>query len=189
MVEKKGVKYTIRAFAKVSHVFYNTKLLILGDGPLRQDLEALTHNLGLTGKVSFAGASSPDQVQRCLQQSDVFVQHSIIPSSGAMEGSPVAIAEASSSALPVIVTHGCGGTEKLVVHGETGFLVPQRDIETMARYMLKLARDPALRKRLGSAGRKHIMAEFNSENQISKLEDVLLKCSDKSNGSLANLMS
>ena len=106
-------------------------------------------------------------------QSDIFVQHSVVPPDGAMEGSPVAIAEASAAGLPVVVTRGCGGTEDLVIHGRTGFLVEQRDTDDMAACMVR----PAARRGPPSTtgeGRTHphMCKEFDAERQIAKLEDV-----------------
>ena len=175
LVEKKGVEYTLRAFARLRSQCHDVELVIVGDGPLRDRLEKLARDLRVASQVSFRGACTPDEVRALLSQSDIFVQHSVVPPDGAMEGSPVAIAEASAAGLPVVVTRGCGGTEDLVIHGRTGFLVEQRDTDDMAACMVRLAQDAGLRAQLGRAGRTHMCKEFDAERQIAKLEDVLLQ--------------
>lgn len=176
MVEKKGLEYTISALAEVCRIFPGARLLIVGDGPLRAKLEALVAELSLTGNVTFAGLCTPEQTRLCLDQSDVFVQHSVVSSKGDMEGSSVSIAEGSAAALPVIATSKCGGTEEQVVDDRTGFLVSQRDVKAMAKRMLQLAGSEILRKDMGEAGREHMVREFDSKRQIAKLENVLLNC-------------
>lgn len=175
LVEKKGVEYSIRAFAQVVMDCPNVRLTIVGDGPLRGCLEELVRNLGLEKHVSFVGMVEPEKVRSYFLESEVFIQHSIVSSRGDTEGSPVSIAEASASGLPVVATR-CGGIEDQVVDGQTGFLVPQRDIGAMAERMLKLARNPGLRNRFGQAGRKHMVEQFDASCQIKKLEAVLLNC-------------
>jgi glycosyltransferase involved in cell wall biosynthesis len=103
----------------------------------------------------------------------VFLQHSMNGSNGWVEGFGVSIAEAASSGLPVIVTE-CGGIPDQVVNQETGLIVPQGDVQAMSDAMLRLARDAALRSRMGRAGRQRAVACFDARRQIERLEDVLL---------------
>lgn len=175
LVEKKGVEYSIRAFAQVVMDCPNVRLTIVGDGPLRGCLEELVRKLGLEKHISFVGMVEPKKVRSYFLESEVFIQHSIVSSRGDTEGSPVSIAEASASGLPVVATR-CGGIEDQVIDGQTGFLVPQRDVSAMAERMLKLARNPGLRNRFGQAGRKHMVEQFDAPRQIKKLEAVLLNC-------------
>jgi glycosyltransferase involved in cell wall biosynthesis len=117
-------------------------------------------------------------VRNILAESDVYVQHSIVSSRGSTEGFGVSIAEASSCGLPVVVTR-CGGIEDQVADGETGYCVPQKDVEAMAKRMTELAADRDLRKRLGAAGRKRMVEMYDSARQTGRLEDVLLGCVEK----------
>jgi len=176
LVPKKGVEFVIQAFAQASARIGNASLLIVGGGPLRADLERLAHGLNGAGSVRFAGECSPEQVRAYLTSADVFVQHSIVPPDGAMEGSPVALAEAAACGLPVIATSGCGGTEELVVHGRTGYLLTQRDVGALADCMVRLGTAAELRRAMGSAARQWVLERFDSRKQIEKLEDVLLRC-------------
>jgi len=173
LFEGKGVGYCIRAFAHVVKEITNGNLLIVGDGPLRPALEALRHELGLGECVTFTGSVCPDRVRDILSESDIFIQHSLVSSTGWVEGFGVSIAEAAATGLPIVGTR-CGGIVDQVIDGKTGFLVEQRDVDRMADCMLKLARDAKLREQLGKAGRERMVREFDTEKQIAKLENVLL---------------
>lgn len=173
LTEKKGLEYTIAAFRKIKDNLPGSRLIIVGDGPLRGKLEALVASLTLQNSVEFVGSALPEKVRNLLCDSDIFVQHSVIASSGDMEGSPVAIAEASASGLPVVTTRGSGGTEDLIMNGRSGFLVKQRDTIAMADAMLKLANDPSMRAMMGKAGREHMIEHFDTKKQVQKLEMVL----------------
>lgn len=170
LVQLKGIDVTIRAFARVVSEIPMAQLLVVGDGPEREGLEGLVDELGLRDNVYFTGWLSQDEIGRMLRQSDVFVQHSLVP-----EGWPVSVAEASAMGLPVIVTP-CGGLVEQVVDGVTGFMVPTRDVRSMQDAMLRLALDPDLRITMGMAGRKRMVEEFDVKRQIAKLEDVLTIC-------------
>jgi len=171
----KGLDYSIHAFAKVRCEISNTKFFIVGDGPLRSKLEELTQELGLINDIIFCGEVAPDEVRHCLEESDIFVQHSVTSSRGWVEGFGLSITEASATGLPVVATRS-GGIEDQVIDQQTGFLVAPGDVNAMARYMLILAQDLTLRERLGKAGRQRVIQEYDTQGQIAKLEDVLLKC-------------
>jgi glycosyltransferase involved in cell wall biosynthesis len=176
LVPWKGLDFTLRAMARVCVVDPQAHLQIIGDGPERQALQRLAQSLQIESAVTFAGALKPDQVQHAVQEADVFVQHSLSHSSGWCEGFGVSIAEAAASGLPVIVTD-CGGIADQVVHGQTGFLIPQRDITAMAEAMQRLAKDPALRQRLGQAGRTRMRQHYDTTQQIQRLEHILIQAS------------
>jgi glycosyltransferase involved in cell wall biosynthesis len=146
------------------------QLVIAGEGPEREGLEALVAELGLRDNVCFTGWLSQDEIRQALRLSDVFVQHSLVP-----EGWPVSVAEASAMGLPVVVTP-CGGLAEQVVDGVTGLMVPTRDVHCMQEAMLGLARDPDLRTRMGMAGRTRMIQEFDVKGQIAKLEEALMTC-------------
>ena len=176
LTEGKGVEYSIRAFNEVFEKNQNVRMVIIGNGPLKSNLKSLSENLGLEKHITFAGALFPDQVRNYLCESDVFLQHSITGSDGWEEGFGVSITEAAATGLPVIATR-CGGISDQVIDGTTGYLVEQRDFHAMAKFMLKLAAEPALKKEMGLAGRENAVANFDTKKQISKLEAVLMECS------------
>ncbi len=169
-VKLKGIDITIRAFAGVARRLPETRLVIVGDGPDREALQALARELGVGDRVCFRGWLSQSEVREELLRSDVFVQHSLVP-----EGWGVSVAEASATALPVVVT-GCGGLSDQVVDGVTGLIVPTRDVRSMQEGMLKLARYPELRARMGAAGRERMVRGFDVRRQVTQLEAVLADC-------------
>lgn len=175
LVEKKGLKYTFEAFAKASAKVEDIQLDVLGDGPLFEELRKLASDLDISERVKFEGAVPQERVKEAMENSDIFVQHSIASSSAGSEGFPIGTAEAASTGLPVVATISPGLVEQ-VVDGETGFLVPQRDVQSMADRMIELAIDKDLRTRMGSAGRKRMVENFDTQMQVRKLEDVLISC-------------
>ncbi len=172
LVAWKGPEYSLRAFGEVRRRGVRARLDLVGDGPMRGELERLARELSLGEAVVFHGAVAPEKVLGLLRDSDVFVQHSV-DAEGCAEGFGVSIAEASACELPVVVT-SCGGIEDQVIHGETGLVVRQRDVAGMAEAMEALARDPALRRRMGRAGRARMVEHFDCSAQVRRLEDVLL---------------
>ena len=173
LVEFKGVDVSIQAFAIVARQYPEAELVIIGGGTDRACLEELARSSGVGGRVRFLGDLPSTEARAWFQSSDVFLQHSMNGSNGWVEGFGVSIAEAASSGLPVIVTD-CGGIPDQVVNQETGLIVPQGDVQAMSDAMLRLARDAALRSRMGRAGRQRAVACFDARRQIERLEDVLL---------------
>ena len=110
-----------------------------------------------------------------MQDSLCFVQHSITAEDGDKEGSPVAIIEAGAAGLPVIATKHTG-INFTVVHGKTGYLVEERDVEGMAQYMNKICDDFSLAKQLGNNGREHIRQNATLEKYINDINKVILNC-------------
>ena len=175
LVEKKGIEFTIKAFAIVKQNYSEVEFRIFGDGPLEGVLQDLVKDLGLEESVKFKGSIPPDRVKEEMIFADVFLQHSIEASTGDLEGSPVSTAEASSCGLPLVCSNAKGIIDQ-VIDGKTGFLVKEKDYKAMAEKMLILARDPELRSKMGQEGRKHMINFFDTKKQIAKLEDVLLNC-------------
>jgi glycosyltransferase involved in cell wall biosynthesis len=169
----KGIDILLRALALLPKRHAAAELCVIGEGAERPKLEALAAELGLTSRVHFTGAMPSRDVRGPMAQADIFVQHSIDGRNGWTEGFGVSIAEASACGLPVLVTD-CGGIPDQITHGVNGLIVRQRDIHGTADALLKLADDPALRRRLGDAGRRRAVELFDTAGQIRKLEDIVL---------------
>lgn len=127
-------------------------LVIAGDGVERARLEQEARSRGLEANVCFLG-ESPD-VPSLLRQAQIGV---LSPSSN--EGLSNSILEYMAAGLPCIVTD-CGGNRELVVHGETGFVVPSGDVDAMAEAMHRLVREPVLAADMGRRGRARVLASF-----------------------------
>ena len=146
--EVKGHEYLIDAFRELCRRGHDATLLLVGDGEARTGLERRA--AGLTG-VRFLGELGPNDVHRVLHVADVFVLASVdLP--GVIEGTPTAVLEAMACGLPVVTTTSGGAAR--VVHAEPGVtVVAQRDSLALATALERLATDPELRARAGSANR------------------------------------
>lgn len=171
-VEKKAPYLAILAFQKVVDKYQNSKLIMVGEGELLAVCRNLTEVLGLSGKVEFKGVQTPEQIKNLMEQSIAFVQHSIVAQTGDSEGTPVAVLEAQASAIPVISTNHAGIPE-VVIHGETGFLMEEKDITGMAEYMLRILTEPGLAKELGEKGRQKIKSQFSQHSHLNLLQNQI----------------
>jgi len=171
-VEKKSPDSVVRAFAEVLKKVPEATLSFVGDGVLRKECMGLAADLGVQDKVIFTGALSHAEVAQHMRQARCFVQHSVTPSSGDKEGTPVSILEASASGLPVVATRHAG-IQEAVVHEKTGLLCLERDEVAMADNMLVMAKNPDLAAQFGQAGRSHIMARYSKNDWFDKIRRVV----------------
>ena len=171
-VEKKAPYLTILAFKKLLEHVPEAKLVMVGSGPLHDVCRQLIKSLHIDHAVELKGVLEPEHVAALMEQSCIFVQHSLTPRSGDSEGTPVAILEAAASALPIVGTRHAGIMDA-VVEGETGYLVDEGDVEGMAQHMYQLLTDPQLADKMGSRGREYITENFNVNASIKNLKDIL----------------
>jgi colanic acid/amylovoran biosynthesis glycosyltransferase len=143
-----------------------------GAGPRRRAGRAGAAGLGMSDAVELPGRRPHDQVAEAMAGARAFVQHSVTTANGDAEGTPVAVMEAGAAGLPVVSTRH-GGISDVVLEGETGSLVDERDVEGMAKHMAALAGDPALAGRLGRAARERIVAEFSTQASVDALWQIL----------------
>lgn len=173
-VDKKAPYYTLLAFDIALKSGIKAEMHFIGDGPLLQACIHLAKFLGISDFITFYGSRDNDFVSEGMKKSDVFTQHSITALNGDQEGSPVSIMEASMTGLPVISTRHMGITQT-VVHGKTGFLVDEHDVNQMAKYMIVLAEDAKLRRNLGYNGRQLMLKSFTRLQHIRTLEALIDK--------------
>lgn len=160
---------TLLAFKEVLDSCPGAKLVMVGNGELLESCKTLAQAWGIAGSVTFKGAIPHAEILPLFGQACCFVQHSVIPSYGDAEGTPVVILEAQAAGLPVVATRHAGITDA-VVHGETGFLVAERDVAGMAQALLQLVRDPALCRSMGDNARRHILANYSMKRHIGVLQ-------------------
>jgi glycosyltransferase involved in cell wall biosynthesis len=173
--EKKAPQLTLAAFAQVHRIFRDARLRMIGEGPLMEECRKLSEQLGISGAVTFLGGQNPGVVQRELRLSRCFVQHSVESSTGDSEGTPVSILEAGATGLPVVSTRHAGIPD-VVIEGETGFLVDERDVDAMARHMMRIVAEPGLARELGLAARRRIQQHFAKEQQLGSLWRIIESC-------------
>jgi glycosyltransferase involved in cell wall biosynthesis len=147
----------LRAFRVVAQRRPDVDLLLVGDGLLRPDLERLTRELGLEGRVRFLGVRR--DVPDLLQAVDVFALTSI------SEAASLTLLEAMASGLPVVVT-AVGGNPEIVRHGREGLLVPRGDAEATAAALLRLLDEPAAATVMGQAGRDRVRERYQLQQTI-----------------------
>ncbi len=141
----------LHAFAKAAAVRPDVDLLLVGDGPMRNELEALTERLGISGRVRFLGVRS--DVPDLLRAVDVFALTSV------SEAASLTLLEAMASRLPVVVTD-VGGNPEIVRDGVEGVLVPRGDAEAAAAAFLRVLDDPARAAAMGAAGRARVEERY-----------------------------
>lgn len=170
--DKKAPYYTILAFNKVAKKHPDARLLMAGDGVLLNTCKNLVKQFGLENQVEFLGVITPEKYQELLGESLALVQHSITAENGDMEGTPVAIMEASVAGLPVISTKHAGIPD-VIEHGVTGLLCEEHDVSAMANNMLRVLNDVTYAQKLGTAGKQYILENFSMQRHIQNLQDVL----------------
>jgi colanic acid/amylovoran biosynthesis glycosyltransferase len=176
-VDKKAPYYTIFAFADLVKKYPNASLIIAGDGPLHNMCTNLVNHLGLKKNILLPGVISPEQFRSYLEQSVAFVQHSITADNGDMEGTPVAVLEASAAGLPVISTFHAGIPD-VIMHDETGLLVEEHDVEGMSNYMIHLLENPNKAIKMGTKGKAHIRDNFSLDRHLNTISELVKKAVD-----------
>jgi glycosyltransferase involved in cell wall biosynthesis len=153
----------IRTLRKVVDEGIDAVLVIVGDGELRLETEALSHELGVSDRTRFVG------FQRDIRGWYAAVDASLLTS--ANEGTPVVAIESLAAERPVVAT-AAGGTATVVVEGESGYLLPIGDTDGLAQRLAELARDPELRARLGAKGAADVRSRFATGRMADELEAV-----------------
>ena len=169
---KKAPKELLRAFKLVLEQIPEARLTMAGDGELFEQSKGFARELGIADSVTFAGSVNPEIVGDLHRSSRVFIQHSVRPPDGDSEGTPVAILEAMASGLPVVSTRHAG-IKDAVVHGETGFLVEEHDLEGMAEYMIQLCRNYDLAVEMGKNGAQFINEHYTLKRHIDTLAGII----------------
>lgn len=164
----------LRAVKRVQDILHamtrlepRVRLEVVGDGPQKGQLESLTRTLHLQERVRFLGRR--DDVPEILRTSDVFVFPSQLESFG------LAALEASACGLPVVASD-VGGLPEVIQDGVSGMLFPSKDVEALAERIRRLVDDPALRQRMGAAGRERAL-RFAPEASVDAYEALYARVS------------
>jgi colanic acid/amylovoran biosynthesis glycosyltransferase len=171
LVEKKGTEYLIRAFAQMADEVPNMQLVIIGDGPLKGELESLGKTLGIDGRIEFMGARPHGEVMAAMHEAAVLVLPSVTAGSGDAEGLGMVLLEAAASGVPVIGTMH-GGIPEAIVDAQSGFLVPERDVGALAKRLSEMLQDGSMRRDMGRDARHLCEAKFDIGRQAERLESL-----------------
>lgn len=170
-IGKKGLDVTVAAFAEVAKRFPKATLTLIGDGPLKPELDAQIASLGLTNRVRFTGFIYEDAVKREMAAAHLFVHPSRTTADGDREGVPNAMLEAMATGLPVVATNH-GGIPEAVTEGEGGLLAPENDSPALAAAIMRVLCDENLRERLATGARRDVEQKFSRAEQIRRLEEL-----------------
>ena len=172
LVSFKGFEHLITACAELTRRGLDLTCEIVGDGPLRENLQAEIDKANLSSRIALLGSLSQGAVLEKLRAADIFALASVVDGQGASDVFPTVILEAMSAARPVVST-GLAGIPELVVHEETGLLAPPGDATALGDALEQLIRDPALRLRYGQAGRERMEQHFRIEKTVAPLLQLL----------------
>ena len=161
-VEKKGISYALQALPKVVKQFPNLTYTLIGDGPLRAELEAEVTRLSLTSNVKFLGSQTNEVVFETLRKTHVFLAPSVTAANGDMEGIPVVIMEAMAQGTPVLSTYHSGIPE-LIEHGVSGYLAPERDSDAISKGLLELLSSDERLESVSKEARTKVERDFNND--------------------------
>jgi glycosyltransferase involved in cell wall biosynthesis len=162
LVPWKGVDGLIRLLPELP----GTRLVIVGDGHSRDQLQALAHSIGVESRVLFLGNVSQDAVTTYLTQADAFVLNS------SYEGLPHVVLEAFAARIPVIAT-AAGGTDEIVQHNITGLLVPVGDSAALKSAIKQLWREPELGRRLAHEAAALSREHFDFGAMVASTDEAL----------------
>jgi glycosyltransferase involved in cell wall biosynthesis len=176
LIPRKGFDVLLAAFAS-GVVPVASCLLILGDGPERASLEALSAKLGLQNRVRFCGHLPRDDV------ASIFAHCDIVALASRDDAFALVLAEAGRCGVAVVATD-VGGIPEVVVNEETGLLVPPDDVEMFADALRRLATDAPLRRRLGDRARARVEHLFDAAGMVAKFQDIYDELASKPPASL-----
>jgi colanic acid/amylovoran biosynthesis glycosyltransferase len=168
LVSSKNHNHAIEAIKLLKDQGIAAKLKVGGDGPERDNLRALIEKLDVGDRVEMLGNLSEERYLDEMKKADIFVL--------ASHGEPMGVVymEAQAMEVPAI---GCNalGAKELIVDGQTGILVPPNSPPDIAAALVKLIADPELRRQMGKAGRRHVLANFDSKIWACHLYKYLFK--------------
>jgi glycosyltransferase involved in cell wall biosynthesis len=171
-VERKRHQDLLQALAGLKLRGYSFRAVLVGAGPTLPQMRALVSSLHLNGSVELPGPVGSEQVRRLLEQATI----ACLPS--ASEGMPGALMEAMASGVAVVATD-VGGTNELVVNGESGLLVPAYDPRALANALASLLEDCELRNRLAVGGRRRMEECFSLEVMLQQKERLFREMADR----------
>ncbi len=157
----KGYTFLLQAFAQIAPAYPDLYLIFVGDGPEKRPLQAAAAQLPDANRVLFL-SDQPD-IPRLLAGLDILVLPSL------WEGLPNVVLEAMAAGLPVVAT-AVGGTPELVIHNQTGLLVPPQSPEALAQAISQLLDHPKLAAQMGQNGRQRAAAQFTIERMVQQTE-------------------
>ena len=168
LVEKKGLDHQLRIYAALHAARVPFSARIVGEGPLRPELEKLAGHLGIAAHVTFTGHLPQHEVWSQLAWADVMLHTGVIAPSGDRDGLPNVIPEAMSIGV-VVVTSPAAATTEAITHGATGLVVPVEATADWVSALKRLARDDAFAEKLRAAARHWVEENFDAHKNAGRV--------------------
>lgn len=172
LVEKKGIEYLFAAIEILLNCSFNIECTLIGDGPLRPDLELKVYEMGISKSVKFLNEVPHSDIKAFYYQSEFFVLPCVTAVDGDKDGIPNVLLEAMAAGIPVISTLESGIPE-LIIHNETGILVPPRDPQSIVEAIVNLKITPDLYKYLSCNARQFLEKNFAINRSTRMLRHLL----------------
>ncbi len=167
----KGHEYLLRAVPAIVAACPDARFLLVGDGTLRKRLQRNVDRAGLAEHFRFFGLAQPEEIPALLAAMDIVVHASL------REGLARVLPEAMIAGRAVI-SYDVDGAREVVIDDETGILLPPRSVDALSAAVIKLAKDPGLRGRLGDEGRRRWTEPFRAETMVSRIRDLYERLRD-----------
>jgi colanic acid/amylovoran biosynthesis glycosyltransferase len=174
LIEKKGIKTTLRALTKFLREFPAARLTIAGGGPQLAELQSLARELQIDAAVRFPGFVSQEQLRELLYASHIFLHPSETGRDGNQEGVPNSMLEAMATGLPAFATRH-GGIPEAVEDNVSGILVEEHDYESLGNALVDCAKDSSRLVAMGRAASETIARNFSQTQQTRRLEENYLR--------------
>jgi glycosyltransferase involved in cell wall biosynthesis len=171
----KRLDLLIEAFASIAAAHDRIRLLLVGEGDMRPELERQIDDLGLRNRVLLHGLA--------LDPTPLYGIFDIVVQSSRSEGLPNALLEAAAAGLPIVATNA-GGTGEIVTDGVTGLLIPINDARALASALDRVAADRELRLMLGGAARQLAATTFNMDRYVAEFAQLYEDLAARKNLSL-----
>ncbi len=171
LVEKKGFETLIEAAGVLRKGGFNVPVTILGDGPLRPRLQAIIERGGLSDSVTLPGWVSPAGLRLWYEKAAMLVAPSNLSPDGDMEGLPTVLIEGAAQGIPLVGTRHAGIPE-IVLNGQTGLVVPERNPGALAAAIASVLEDDGRRAQFSSGARQLVSTQFMIQQQAASLERI-----------------
>ncbi len=168
LVEKKGFVYLLQAAGIIQSRDAEFRLVIVGEGPMREDLIRRTAGLQLRERVEFVGELPPQQVHRLYQEADVFVLASVVAADGDRDGLPTVLLEALAMGIPTVASD-MSAIPELIEHQKTGLVAQPGDARDLADKLEMALYDEELRGRVALLGRQKVEKYFDVNRNAAAL--------------------
>ena len=171
LVEKKGLKYLIRAMPLILKENKDSKLIIIGDGPLKENLINLSKRFNLEKSIKFLGKMSNQETSKYYATADLFVGPSIVTKQGDTEGLGIVFLESLASGTTVVGSN-VGGIPD-IINKKTGILTKEKNYKDLATKVNYILKNKKLRDKLAIEGRKHVSTKFSWDYVTKKFNNLI----------------